>query len=882
MPGIRVGQLSQITFDASLRDILLPLSVGGTLVIPGEGLKQNLPRLLSWLSEKKIELVHTVPSIFRLLLAEVEASQSTNTPHFLPHHIFLAGEPLYSKDIIRLRAIPLVQPVNVINLYGTSETTMAKTFHVVDKIPESPNQVLPVGKPISNTAVAIISEGVSCQVGEIGEIYIKTPFWTNGYTNNEVENTRVFVQNPLVFDRKDIVYKTGDLGRYDRDGNIEVLGRVDDQVKINGIRVNLKDIERSMLLLQGINEAVAVTYKNENDQINLACYYTGEEFHNDALELHLLKYLSQSLIPSFIIHLDKFPLNINGKTDKKALPHPSILGSAYHPPANEMETGLEDIFKSILGLPRISVTESFFKIGGSSLKAFQVVSRVYKTYQVELYLREFFANSSIRKLAELIGTKEKHIGEQINPIPKSEYYEVSYGQKRLWIVDQSEGARSKYNMSESFRLTGPLRVDALKRAVYKLMDRHESLRTSFVVVDGILKQMIHPSFRADQFTFIDISSSHTNEETLRVKILEESIVPFDLQVGYLLRVRLLKTAAESWTLILTIHHIISDGWTMNLLLSELLVLYDAFLNDRQDPLLIPEIQYKDYAVWHNRWTRSHLAERYKNYWAGIFSESIPVLRLPVDFDSSSVTTYAGNRILIRINRSDVPQLTALCRKKEITEFNFILGSISIMLGLISGQKKFFVGIPLAGRPLKSMEGIVGFFVNLVPLLIRLDPDRTFMDCIGRVQLDSFEAFEGQLYPYNQLIEELSLDRADEKSDIFQVMIQKQERQHIAINSELLKDVKIDILDSEFPLSKYPLTFNVQDDDDGFMIGIEYSTELFKNETVFRLAQSLQEILIKADTSSQITMAELRETFHANDLLIKSQMAGMAVNISQDF
>jgi non-ribosomal peptide synthetase component F len=205
-----------------------------------------------------------------------------------------------------------------------------------------------------------------------------------------------------------------------------------------------------------------------------------------------------------------------------------------------------------------------------------------------------------------------------------------------------------------------------------------------------------------------------------------------------------------------------------------------------------------------------------------------------------------------------------------------------MLGLISGQKKFFVGIPLAGRPLKSMEGIVGFFVNLVPLLIRLDPDRTFMDCIGRVQLDSFEAFEGQLYPYNQLIEELSLDRADEKSDIFQVMIQKQERQHIAINSELLKDVKIDILDSEFPLSKYPLTFNVQDDDDGFMIGIEYSTELFKNETVFRLAQSLQEILIKADTSSQITMAELRETFHANDLLIKSQMAGMAVNISQDF
>lgn len=404
----RVSQLTQPTFDASLRDIFLPLSLGGTLFIPSEDTRTNTVRLIDWLEHYRISVVHCVPTLFRMITKELIDANSVPTRFENLQFLFLSGESLYSKDIQDWRQV-VGNHTQLVNFYGPTEATMIKTFHRIEEISENAVYPISVGKPISNTFVAIINGNRICSIGEQGEIYIKTPYLTKGYYNNKPLTDQVFVQNPLLDDREDIVYRTGDIGRYLADRSIELLGRMDQQVKINGVRLELSEIEQAALKIEGVEQVVVNVQVDKSGQQQLICYYTGVPQDEADFKQRLMGEMFSSVQPHFIVHLDKFPVTITGKVDKKALPLPDLLRRSqitYQPPQGETEVQLEKLWKDLLGQEVIGRSTSFFELGGHSLKAIQLATRIYKQFGISLKLGQIFENPTVEALAKAIEAAE--------------------------------------------------------------------------------------------------------------------------------------------------------------------------------------------------------------------------------------------------------------------------------------------------------------------------------------------------------------------------------------------------------------------------------------------------------------------------------------------
>ncbi|MEZ2339434.1 AMP-binding protein, partial [Mucilaginibacter sp. RCC_168] len=427
----RVSQLAQITFDASFRDIFVPLCTGGTICIPETGLKSNILKLVEWIESSGITLVHCVPSLFRLISRELSYMGAGIERMPQVKHLLMAGEALYAKDILDWRK-NVGYHIELVNLYGTSETTLAKTFHRIDILPENGAQTIHVGKPISNTLVAIINGDHICKTGEIGEIYIKTPFWTKGYYGDAALTARAFVQNPLVSDRTDLVYRTGDIGRYIQDRNIEVLGRIDNQVKVNGIRVELGEIEGAVLKVPGIEEVAIIAQKNHDNDTELVCYYVGDTDPGE-LRKHVQQELNENIIPGYFIKMDSLPLTLNGKVDRKSLPAPESMtmeSFGYEPVKTVTEERLEKIWKEVLNREQIGRKAAFFKIGGTSLKAIQVLSRVYREFDISLLIKDIFTHSTIAAMSRLVTPDAlRNEYKLISQVPEASSYGLSPSQR---------------------------------------------------------------------------------------------------------------------------------------------------------------------------------------------------------------------------------------------------------------------------------------------------------------------------------------------------------------------------------------------------------------------------------------------------------------------
>ncbi|MCP4990322.1 MAG: non-ribosomal peptide synthetase [Colwellia sp.] len=409
--SVRISQLAPTTFDVSLRDIFTPLITGGVLCIPSQEQRTNPRLLLKWMDGMGLTLVHCVPSLFRLLLRELEIRDSTeNVLHNL-EHILLAGEAVYGNDVIRWRSL-IKDRIELVNIYGPSETTLAKAFNRISENVNEPGRIIPIGKPISNTAFLIIKKKRLCKIGEIGEIYIKTPFRSKGYYKDPDATAACFVQNPLNTDNDDIIYKTGDSGRYLSDRSIEFLGRLDNQVKVHGIRVELGEIEKNILKNDLVSHAVVLAHKSKNDGNHLTCYYIEiSPIEGEDLKEYLRDFLPEYMIPGFFVKMDKFPLNLHGKIDRKALPKPEDLlyqNIGYQEPEGEIETNLSNILGEIIGLKRVGVNNTFTELGGDSLSAIRTVSRIFQTFGVDIPFQDIFPNGTARTLANIISnTKHK-------------------------------------------------------------------------------------------------------------------------------------------------------------------------------------------------------------------------------------------------------------------------------------------------------------------------------------------------------------------------------------------------------------------------------------------------------------------------------------------
>lgn len=852
----RVSQLTSMVFDASFRDIFLPLLTGGTLCIPGEHVRTNIQALIEWLGTEAITVIHCVPSVLKLITRQLELTHK-GIPEFNQlRTVFMAGEPLYVRDITAWRD-KVGDRVELVNLYGTSETTMAKTFKRIGNLPKDPAALLPAGKPIANTTVAVINQNRICRIGELGEVYIKTPYWTKGYYKNEALNRKVFVQNPLVSDREDIVYRTGDIGRYKEDGDIEVVGRTDDQVKVNGIRVELSEIEQAVLRMPGIREVI-VKARMTGENINeLICYYTSKDVVEGDLRDFLSKELSGSLVPAYFVPMTEFPLTLNGKIDRKGLPEPEKLmehNQSYEPPQGINEQIIESIWKEVLSRDRVGRNELFFQIGGNSLKAIRVISRISVEFNVFIKVVELFDNNTIAKLSRLIEKAERETVAAIPAIKPQELYELSRAQKRLWTLNQVNPESFAYNIPEAYLLEGPIDWKLIKQSFETVIKRHEILRTNFVLVNGEPGQKIKPASEVNfQTEIIDAGILRGKGKDIDTLLNEYARMPFVLESGPLFRALFIKLDAERCIFFLNIHHIITDSWSREIFFRELLLAYQAIR--KNEPCFLPPltIQYKEFAAWYNRKLRLPEMDVHRQYWIRMLQGNIEEADLPIDFPRPSVRTADGGIITKVLNEEASASIHSLNTTCNSSPYITLMAAVRILLFRLTGQRGVIIGTPWTCRTHRDLEHQQGFFVNMLALLIPLYDEDTIYQVIERTRMIVTESEKHQEYPFDMLFENLQYHRRPNRLAPFDVAFDWHSKPGF---NEIESPFSINYYPIRFNAIKADLWFHGYEDEGKICLSLEYSSDLFRETTGLILLNKLQRILSQATGNGHVTIKDL--------------------------
>lgn len=836
----RVCQLAPVTFDASLKDILVAITAGATLHVPGAGVKEQSDLLTAWLHEKEISLLQTVPSIFRLITKSLK-EKGRNLP--LLEQVVLAGEKLYGKDVLNWRQVN-GEKTRLTNMYGLTETTILKSCYHIQSWNWDPGETIPVGVPISNSMIAVVNQDQICAPGEIGDIYIKSPFMTKGYLDTSL-NSRLFVQNPLVSDRQDIVCYTGDIGRYRDDGNLELLGRRDEQIKLHGVRVELDAVKAVALKQDGIEQVELLLHTNDEFQQELICYYTGKEYAPAALRTLLETALPKEYLPAYYVWLPAFPLNINGKVDRKKLPRPWELleDDNYEAPLPGVETQLLKIWQRILGNEKISRHASFFVSGGSSLKAIQLVSRIYREMEVQLSIADVFNAPSITAQAALIYASGKHLQPNIIPLAQQSHYGLSHGQRRLWVLEQLHDKLAAYSRPDAYRLQGKVDVQALEQAFRAVIKRHESLRTAFIAVDGEPRQVIIPAESLEwNIAYTDFRAVPEQEKVLDEILNRETQVHFNLEKAPLIRVSLLQLADEDYVLVHALHHIISDEWSMQLLIREVLGFY-------KDPaLVLPELsfQYKDYAAWQATQLSGTNLKQHADYWLSQLQGELPVLELPADYERPVVKSYNGAQVAVTLPAMLAGRLKALAEAEGATMFMALVSLVKTLLYRYSGQEDIITGIPVTGRSGAGLEQQIGFYLNTLPLRSRINGEQGFVTLLQQVKAHALALYAHEVYPFDLLVDQLQLQRDMSRSPVFDVAIIYREEQTAQQEPEM-QGVQVSQIGMPVHTSLYDLTFWFSHTGDTVKLTLEYNTDVFAAQRIMNacdhLLQMLENILL---------------------------------------
>lgn len=836
-PLSRISQMAPITFEASLKDFFVALCCGATLCIPSAEIKENPARLIEWLESSKVTLFQTVPSYLRLVSREAALN---SRPHFPALKlVFSSGDTLYGKDVNQWRQA-IGDHAELVNLYGPAEVTLLKTFYRIPAGELKPNEIVLIGKPISNTAILILNGDRLCPPGKIGEICVKSPFIVKGYYRSPGLTAERFVQNPLNPETRDILYRTGDLGRYRPDLTIEFIGRRDNQVKVRGNRIELAEIENVLLSEARVGQVVVVPYQTAEMENSLACYFTEQEPINpEELRPLLLSRLPKYMIPAYFIKMNQLPLSLNGKVDRKALSKPEDLVIAhYEEPASATEQGLARIWSQVLGLSRVGADNRFLEIGGDSLKALRIISRIYKTFGVEVSVRDFFSLPTIRELARFVASGRKTTYQKIPTLPPAESYELSAAQRRLWILDQMEKDRAVYNIAASFLIEGTFNPEVFIRALEVVHQRHESLRTTFSSVDGRPRQRISPESRP-LVVREDLSGSTDPEQLARQRFQAEASRPFDLKKGPLYRIILLTLTEKRTVFIFVIHHIISDVWSQEVMTSELSTLYNGFIAGQSPELPPLPIQYRDFAAWQNHILASDKTPIDRAYWIGKLAGPLPHLSLPTDRPRPAVKSSSGGTVRGRLEEKLSRRLTELSAGRGASLFTLLLTLVRVLVFRYTGQEDLVIGTPIAGRIHPDLEGQIGFFVNTLALRQQVSATERFGDLLARQMAAQISALEHQHYPFDRLVEELKIPRDVSRSPVFDLMVMLQNTEQAAFD---LRGTTIREFDCFNKKSKFDLSFIFSEQGGQIEMLLEFNADLYDRTTIERLGAHLEQLM----------------------------------------
>jgi len=778
--------------------------------------------------QNKVTLINAVPSAIAVLNRLNQIPSSVKV-------INLAGEALNQSLVDSLYKLGHVK--KVYDLYGPSEDTTYSTFGL-----REPNSHPHIGRPISNTQAYLVDPyGALVPKGLPGELYLSGWGVTRGYRKRPDLTAEKYLANPFLSVTRaldselsvgDRVYRTGDLARYLADGKIEYLGRIDHQVKIRGFRIELGEVESILTQHEAVRESLVITQKDTLDQTVMVAYVVLEDNLGadvakpgiQSLQAYVKAKLPEYMVPSTLVFLDKFPLTPNGKVDRAALPQADLssIGSTdYVAPSTDIEAELCKVWEDVLGRDNIGVRDDFFALGGHSLLATQIVARVRESFSVELLVRDLFRSPCIAELAEVVAKASEsveYIPTTITLANRAAPLELSSAQKRIWFLDQMESRNSgqstsnSYNMSGAIKIVGDVDIEAFTWAFDQLIQRHESLRTNIKVVDGIPRQVIHESVE----NFIDVRDlskepEHLLEYLVKACRLDEASRSFDIECNEraqrtrLIRTRFLKLRENVYILMVTLHHLIADGWSEGVLLDEVFQLYAAYKNKQPNPLPPLAVQYADYAHWQNlRIANGEYADQIA-YWKKEL-ESVPVLDLLTDFPRAATRTHHGSRINFSVAKDLSKQYSDFCQQQGITLFMGLIGGLAILLHRNSGQDDFCIGTPIANRTHQALEGMIGCFINPLGIRTRLTDDPTVEELLAQIRERTLNAYSNQDVPFEVLVDEIDVTADLSRSPVFQVMFSLQ---NTPKSSEILTaGLEVELLENQAQSSKYDLNIAI--------------------------------------------------------------------------
>ena len=849
-------------FDFSVWEIFGALLHGGKLVVVPKLIAQSADEFCQLLRSEQVTVLNQTPSAFNQL-ARVDITKRSKLNL---RYVIFGGEALnYNALTPWVNKYGCEQP-QLINMYGITETTVHVTYRrILTGDLQSGAEISNIGLPLQDlNALVLSSQNKLLPAGVPGELHVGGAGLTRGYLNRPELTAEKFIANPFNDTANtnggDRLYKTGDLVRRLHDGNLEYLGRIDHQVKIRGFRIELGEIEHELISHDEVNDAVVVALSDEAGNKRLVAYIThakAQEMQSsdegllalrldfiDVLKVSLGQNLPDYMVPSAFVVLEQLPLTPNGKIDRKALPAPdmSLQQKSYVAPTTATEKLLCEIWQEVLGVEQVGITDNFFALGGHSLLATKLISIINTRLTIQCPLKLLFSHSVLSDLALAISELSSTlVHPPLTIVSREQDLLASYAQQRLWLLDKIEGGSSHYNMPGALRLTGDLNITALTRALNTVIGRHESLRTTFIDGgDGQPLQVIRPAALFEvAVTDLSLLPGAERDADLAELVATEASKSFDLSADLMLRAQLIKVEAQAHILLVTMHHIASDGWSMAILINEFSALYQAYVQGQENPLPELEIQYADYAHWQRDWLQGEVLDEQLGYWKTQLAALPVVHSLPLDKTRPKTQTFNGATHQSVISLSDSDKLNTLCRDVGGTLFMGLHAAFSVLLSRYSNETDIVVGSPIANREQAEVANLIGFFVNTLVLRSDLSNNPSFTELLNQSKTTLLDAYAHQQVPFEKIVETLQPERSLAHSPLFQVMLVLQNNAEGELD---LPGLTLSSVEQSGDIAKYDLTLNVMEMSEGLQLSWNYNTDLFEAETIERLAKHFELLL----------------------------------------
>lgn len=840
----RLLQMASFSFDVFAGDMAKALLTGGQLLICPEDIRIHPPTLYEFMRKQQISMVDTTPALFVPVMQFI-AEAGLELPDL--KLILLGADTVSVKDFTQLLQ-SFGQTIRILNTYGVTEASIESSYFEEEEGWLNGKDHVPIGKPLPNTSYYIVNkQNQLMPVGIPGELCIGGAGVARGYYKKEELTLQKFIPNPYVPEER--MYKTGDVARWLPDGNVEFLGRMDHQVKVRGYRIETGEIEAQIMKLGYVGEAVVSVWTSFAGEHELCAHLISKEALSIAkVRDDLATFLPGYMIPTHMFQVDQLPLTPNGKVDRKSLSIPqssTVRTKEYVAPRTLLEARMAMLWQDLLEINPISIYDDFFELGGHSLKVMMFVAKAHKEWHVQLPIEKVFQYPTIASLVKIIPELEKSVHTGINPVKESEYYPLSSAQKRLFLLHQLEGATVSYNIPAVMVMEGILDRERMEAALQHLIERHDTLRTSFEMVHGEPVQRVHDKV---DFTiqYADVCNNSFTDGYIE-SLIHSFIRPFDLETPPLLRVGLIQLEAERHILLVDIHHMISDAVSMVTFTDEFVRLYQG------EELPALRLQYKDYAVWQQTWKQTVSYKKQEEYWLNQLAGELSVLQLPLDYQRPEALTFEGDQLSMVIDQETSRLVRQVAEETGTTPFMILLSTYGLLMAQYSGQEEIMIGTPIAGRRDDDIQKMIGMFVNTLVLRMHPEGNKSFATYLHEVKLTSLDAFENQDYQFEELIEKVRAARNPNRNPLFDVAFVLQNTDwHTSQHSGLALKPYPYIHQT----AKFDLTLQAVETEGTFHFTWEYRTRLFKRDTIEQMGENYVELLRMVATNKNVLISEI--------------------------